>query len=190
MRTMNPNSLKNLSAPRRKKEGRGHRNKIPVEKVNELFAYLSDDMSLKRAAEKCDITFSTAKRYYDRGDVSRGITPLKQRLSVFQENIQKKMSITLQEHRTKRLELVQKLLVEAENNIFKFQKFYDKEGNEIDVYDQEGNKIEKFDLSKISIRDIERLMKLESFLSGSITVEQKQENTFLSADDIVGMNND
>jgi hypothetical protein len=187
-RQISPNSLKNLSMPKPRKEGRGYLYKIPIEKVNELFTYLSEGTPIMAAAKKADISYTTAKRYYKRGDATRGITPLIQRLEIFQENISKKMNVLLEENRAKRLEFVRRIIDRAQEGFFNPQQFYDAEGNQIDVYDAQGKKIERPDLNNVSIRDLERIMRLETFLAGGVFTGTSSESKMLSAEEIMGEN--
>lgn len=184
---MNPNSLANLTGPKRKKEGHGYRYTIPKEKIDQLFSCLAEGMSLKKAAKEVDIDPSTAKKYFREGDAARGIEPLVQRLTIFHQRISEKLNVLLEEQRMKRMNLVRGLIDKAEKSIFepKPMEFYDEEGKRIDVYDVKGNLIKTMDMSNFSIRDLERLMKLEAFLAGGVTVPT-DEKSMMSAEQISG----
>jgi hypothetical protein len=179
----NVNSLANLKMPKRKREGRGYRYKIPQEKVDELFSALADGYSIKKASEKCDICFETANRYYKQGDAKRGIQPLQKRLTIFQERISEKMNILLEEQRMERINTVRTVLSDVQESILNGSKqdFFDVKGNKISVYDAKGNEITN--IKKYSIRDLERMMKLEAFLCGGITTKET-ERKLMSAEQI------
>lgn len=164
-RAMNENSLANLSKPKEKREGYGYRYTIPQEKIDELFSYIADNMTLKAAAKKANMCFATAKKYYKQGDVKRGIKPLQMRLEVFQEKVNEKMNVLFEEKRSKRIDFVQKLIEKVEEKLVKSE--------------EEGG----IDLENVTIRDLERLIKLEAFLSGTVKTTTK-ETKMLSADDI------
>jgi hypothetical protein len=181
---VHPNSLKNLTGPKRKKEGNGYRNCLPREKIDQLFVCLAEGMSIKRAAKEADMDPTTARRYFREGDASRGIQPLISRLTVFQQKIDSKLNVLLEEKRMERLETIQLLLKKANDNLMAPQKFYDIEGNEIQVYNKDGEVID-VGIHHISIRDIERLMKLEAFLVGGVTKEVES-NSMMTAEQIDG----
>ena len=161
MREMNPNSLENLKKEKPRKAGHGYRYALPQEKVDELFAALAEGMKLKPAAKKVGICFETAKKYFQRGDASRGIKPLRMRLEVFQEKISEKMNVLLEEQVSERLKLVRGM-------IKKFEDSLNEEGAES---------------PKVTVRDLERLIKLEAFLCGGLTTQEK-ETRMLTADQI------
>jgi hypothetical protein len=183
---IHPNSMANLTGPKTKKEGHGYRYAIPREKVDELFSCLAEGMSLKKAAKEVDIDPSTARKYFREGDASRGIEPIIQRLTVFNQRIGQKLNVLLEEQRMSRISLIRNILSQAEQSILQpMQKFYDIEGKQIDVYDVDGKKIEQLNFSRASIRDLERLMKLEAFLVGGVTVPT-QESSMMTAEQIEG----
>lgn len=180
---MNPNSLANLNKGNTKSYST-YQNCLSKEKIDELFSYLAEGMSLTRSAKEANITPQTARRYFREGDAKRGIQPLVQRLSVFQERVSEKMNVLLEETRMERLKLIRDMLKKASDSMFNpITGFFDKDGNPIDVYDKNKVKIEAFDPAKFRIADIERLMKLEAFLSGGVKTKEK-ESSFLSADEI------
>lgn len=169
-RIMNDNSLANLRKPKEKKEGYGHRYTIPQEKIDELFSYIADGMTIKAAAKEANICFVTAKKYFKQGDVKRGIKPLQMRLEVFQEKISEQMNVLLEEQRMARIKTVRKLIEKAEEKL-------------LGKYDKEGNVITEGDIGKCSTRDLERLIKLETFLTGTIKTTDT-EKKLLTADEI------
>jgi hypothetical protein len=170
-RIMNQNSLDNLSKEKIKKEGYGYRYSIPQDKVDELFSHLANGTTLKKAAEKTNICFETARKYYNKGDPKRGIKPLQMRLEVFQEKISEKMNVLLEEQRMERIKTTRALIKKAEDTM-------------LGTTDEDGN-ITEGSLGDISIRDYERLVKLEAFLSGGVRVTET-ETKILTADDISG----
>ena len=185
MHNMNERSLENLKKPKPKKEGHGYRYKIPQDKIDELFSYMAGDgMTLKKASKEAGICFETARKYYREGDASRGIKPIIQRLEIFQENISKELNVLLEEQRTERLTVIRKLIDKAQETLLgPITKFYNKAGDEIEVYDKDKKKIETFNFGKIKIRDIERLMKLETYIAGGVTKSTK-ETKILTAEQI------
>ena len=171
---MNENSLANLRKPKGKKEGYGHRYTIPQEKIDELFSYIADGQTLKAAAKQANICFVTAKKYYKQGDVKRGIKPLQTRLVVFQEKISESMNVLLEEQRMSRIATVRNLINKIENKL-------------LGEYDDEGNLLEgkEGDIGNVSTRDLERLIKLETFLCGTVKTKDT-ERKMLTADEIGG----
>lgn len=160
MREMHPASLENLKKDKPRKAGHGYRYALPQEKIDELFAALAEGMKIKPAAKKVGICFETAKKYFKRGDASRGIKPLQMRLEVFQEKISEKMNVLLEEQVSERLNLVRNMIKNFEQNI-----------------------AEGISPEKMTIRDLERLIKLEAFLCGGIKTTEK-ETKMLTADQI------
>jgi len=158
----NLNSLANLRLPKDKKEGHGYRYAVPREKIDELFSYIASGMGIKAAAKESGMSFPTASKYFKQGDASRGIKPLKIRLAVFQERISEKMNVLLEEQIQERLLTVRNLIKKTET--------------ELTSEEYEG---------KVSIRDLERLIKLEAFLCGGVTVKE-HEKKMLTADEING----
>ncbi len=185
MHNMNENSLANLKKPKPKKEGYGHRYKIPQDKIDELFSYMAGDgMTLKKASKEAGICFETARKYYREGDASRGIKPIIQRLEVFQEKISQELNVLLEEQRMERLGVIRQLIDKARDSLLgPATKFYNKQGIEIEVYDVNKKKIESFNFTKINIRDIERLMKLETHIAGGV-VKSTKETKYLTAEQI------
>jgi len=187
IRQLHPNSLANLKIRSHiKKEGYGYKYCIPQEKVDELFSYLAQGMGLNDAAKEANIASDTARKYFKKGDPRRGIKPLMQRLTMFQSSINEKMNVLLEETRMERIQLVKDLIGKAKESIFNPQTFYDKEGNVIEVYDSNGKEIKAFNFQRFSILDIERLLKLETFLAGGVKFPV-EENKMLTAEQIEGI---
>jgi len=111
-RKMNQKSLDNLNKPKRYKTGHGYRYALPVTTINELFTCLSDGMSLKKASEKVDVCYETAKKYFEKGDEKRGIQPLKYRLVQFQTKIDKKFEEKLLDKREEYLGIIDQVIDE------------------------------------------------------------------------------
>lgn len=84
----------------------------PLEKINTLFNLMAEGMTLKPASKKADIHFLTARKYFEQGDPKRGIKPLKFRLMVFQEKIQKKNDGDLLKRRSHLLRVVMKAITQ------------------------------------------------------------------------------
>ena len=159
---INEVSLNNLRKEKVKKEGYGHRYSIPQTKIDELFAYLADGMTLTKAAKEANICLETARKYYHQGDIKRGVKPLHFRLTVFQDKIHEKFNVLVEERRMKLLETVRKAIENFEEKISK------------------GSMLEK-----ATIRDLDRLIRLEMFLLGGVT--QKEKSTkMLTAEEISG----
>ncbi len=190
-------SLDNLKIPKEKKEKYGHRYSLPQEKVDELFSYLAEGLSLKQSAKNTKICFETARKYFQKGDENRGIKPLKWRLTIFQDKISEKFNVLLTERRMKFLNIIRQNLEYLES------KMVDKEckccGGEGTQLNKENiktlclackgeGKIISALMSKTTMKDFERLVKLEVFLCGGVTVKQ-QERKYLSAEEISGGDN-
>jgi len=157
-------SLANLRMPKAKREGYGYRYSIPQEKIDELFTYLAEGMALKKAAKEAKISFETARKYYKQGDIKRGIKPLRFRLTMFQEKISENMNVKIEERRMKMLTLVQKALAKMEERI-----------------DQDDL------LSKPNLNNMDKLIRLEIFLSGGLSTKTKEQK-MLTAEDLGGDN--
>lgn len=185
MSEKNANSLANLMKPKSKKPGHGYQYKISHAKIDELFSYLAGGMSLSKAAKESHICFDTARRYYKEGDPKRGIQPIVNRVSIFQARISEKMNVLLEEQRMERLTIIRNLIKRVQDSLFLDRKFYDKDGKEIEVYDEKGVKIQMLDPTKVSARDLERLMKLEIFVAGGVKTKEV-EATGLTADELSG----
>ena len=187
-------SLANLRMPKVKKEGHGYRYSLPQEKVDELFTCLAEGMSLKKASKQTGICFATAKKYFKMGDEKRGIKPLSYRISVFQDRISEKFNVLLEERRIKMLgTIVDTISVLEERTKTKVCKCCEGLGMQTDntglkVYCEackgEG-KIPGALLDKSSLKDLERFMRLEVFLRGGVT-NQEREKKFMSAEEISG----
>lgn len=193
---INENSLANLRVPKPRKEGYGYRYSLPQEKIDELFTYLAEGVSLKQSAKKAKICFETAKKYFRRGDEKRGIKPLQYRLTIFQDRISEKFNVLLEERRTKMLYSVREALDNISNRIkSKKCKCCEGIGTQIGkddikqlcpACDGEGE-INSALMNKTSLKDLERLMRLEVFLCGGVT-QKEQETKILSAEEISGSN--
>lgn len=194
---MHENSLANLRLPKPTKEGHGYRYSLPQEKIDEIFTYLAEGESLKKSAKKAKICFETAKKYFERGDEKRGIKPLKYRLTVFQDRISEKFNVLLEERRAQMLKTVKETLINIEERI-KSTKCKCCDG----IGTQTGNdgikqlclackgdgKIIGALINKSSLKDMERLMRLEVFLSGGV-MQKERDSKFLSAEEIAGGDN-
>lgn len=157
-RQMHPNSLANLRVPKQKRNY-GHRYQLPTEKIDELFEHLTEGRTLQEAAKEVEICADTAKKYYDKGDMKRGIQPLKLRLQIFQEKVSREFDSNLIQVRKKRLSLVTKAISKIEEQL-------------------DAGLLDK----KISIHQISQLVKLEFFLRGGV-IERKEVGSY-SAEDI------
>ena len=91
-RVMNPNSLKNLRKDKEPHREYGKYYTIPEETIDKLFLLLTQDKSLAQAAKEVGIKFETAKKYFEKGDMRRGIEPIQKRLIVFRHKRTEKMS--------------------------------------------------------------------------------------------------
>jgi len=189
---MNERSLANLRLPKLPKEGHGYRYSLPQPKIDELFSYLAEDISLKKAAKKANICFETAKKYFERGDEKRGIKPLKYRLTVFQDKISEKFNVLLEERRIKMLETVREAIDNVEERVKnKPCKCCNCTGTQVgdDGIKQlcpackgEGKIIGAL-INGSNIKDLERLMRLEVFLLGGVMHKEK-ETKFMTAEEI------
>ena len=160
------NSLANLRGPKPRKEGYGYRYSLPQEKIDELFTYLAEGISLKQAAKKTKICFETAKKYFRRGDEKRGIKPLQYRLTVFQDHIFQKFNVLLEERRMELLGTIRKALSEMETRI------------------ASGDL-----LAKPNLNQLDKLIRLEVFLLGGIT-QKERETKLMTAEEISGDSKD
>lgn len=157
---INERSLANLKSPKPRKEGYGYRYAIPQEKIDELFTYLAEGMSLKKAAKQAKICFETAKKYFRKGDERRGIKPLQWRLTVFQDHVSQKFNVLLEERRIEIIGTIRKAI-----DIMK-------------------TRIENGDLlSKPNLNQLDKLVRLEVFLLGGVT-EEKRERKLMTAEEI------
>ena len=83
-RAMHPNSLANLEKVKPVNREYGHRYSIPQEKIDEIFSLLiQKNCSLNKVAKATGIHFQTIKKYYQKGDVKRGIEPLRTRVMIY-----------------------------------------------------------------------------------------------------------
>lgn len=193
---MNENSLANLRLPKIRKRGHGYRYSLPQEKIDELFTYLAEGNSLKKSAKLADVCFDTAKKYFRQGDEKRGIKPLQYRLTVFQDKISEKFNILLEERRIKMLSTVRETLTRLEDkmkdsicpccNGEKSQEGKDGIKQLCPGCKGEGHIVSAI-LSKSTLKDIDRLMRLEVFLCGGVT-QKEHERKLLSAEEICGDN--
>jgi len=191
---VNENSLANLRVSKPRKEGYGYRYSLPQEKIDELFTYLAEGTSLKQSAKKAKICFETARKYFRRGDEKRGIKPLQYRLTIFQDKISEKFNILLEERRIKMLGTVRTALTNVEERVNnrvcpccngeKTQ--LGKDGIKLlcPACNGDGRIIGAL-INKSSLKDLERLMRLEVFLLGGVTQKEK-ETKMLSAEEISG----
>ena len=161
---INERSLENLKKPKPRKIGYGYRYSLPQEKIDELFTYLAEGMSLKKAAKQSKMCFQTARKYFHEGDNKRGIKPLSYRLTIFQDKISEKFNVLLEERRMKMLITIRKA---------------------IDLF---GEKILTGDLlNKPNLNHLDKLMRLEIFLLGGVT-QKEREQKLLTAEEISGDN--
>ena len=171
---VNPISLENLKQPKQKKQGHGHRYAIPTEKIDALFACIADGDSLKIAATKVDISYTTAKKYFDEGDMKRGIQPLKKRLMIFQEKISEKINALAEEQRLKRLEFVNKAIAKMEEKMIGTPESKDGKTPAVDG-----------ELPAFKFNDYERMVKLQNFLSGGSRTKEV-ERKIMTAEEVMG----
>lgn len=161
---INEKSLENLKAPKNRKEGYGYRYSIPQEKVDELFTYLAEGLSLKRAAKQAKVCFETARKYYQQGDERRGIKPLKFRLTILQDKVSEKFNVLLEERRMEHLNVVKNAITKLKEKI-----------NEGDL------------LNKPNLNHLDKMIRLEVFLMGGVT-QPEHERKMLTAESIGGDN--
>lgn len=192
----NANSLANLRLPKKRKDGHGYQYSLPQIKIDELFSLLAEGKSLKKAAKETGVCFVTARKYFREGDPKRGIRPLQWRLTVFQDRVAEKFNVLLEERRIKMLGAVREALGNIEERIKdrvcpacngeKIQ--FDKEGLKILCRACNGEGKVSPLMDKSSLKDLERLMRLEVFLCGGLT-QKEEERKFLSAEEISGGDN-
>lgn len=191
---INPKSLENLRLPKRKKEDYGYRYSLPQEKIDELFAYLAEGTPLVKAANKAGICFETAKKYFAKGDDKRGIKPLQYRLTIFQDKISEKFNVLLEERRMKMLGIIRQTLENIEKKIEdKPCKCCNGEGTQVNTNGMKElckpcngeGKIVSSIMSKASMRDFERLARLEVFLCGGV-MHKEQESKMMTAEAMSG----
>ena len=191
---INERSLANLRLPKDKKEGYGYRYCLPQERIDELFSYLAEGMSLKKAAKQAKICFETAKKYFRKGDEKRGIKPLQWRLTIFQDRISEKFNALIEERRINMLGAVRSALGNLEERIK--DKICPCCNGEKSQAGQDGikqlcpackgeGKILSSLMTKSTLKDMERLMRLEVFLCGGLT-QKAEERKFMSAEEISG----
>lgn len=195
---INEKSLANLRTDRHKREGYGYRYSIPQEKIDELFTYLADGMALKKAAKKAKICFETARKYFRKGDEKRGIKPLQWRLTVFQDRISEKFNILLEERRMKMLNIIRQTLDNIEERIKdQICKCCNGEGTQLNSKSNlkelcpackgEG-KIVSAIMNKTTMKDFDRLARLEVFLCGGV-MQKEKERKLLTAEEIAESGN-
>jgi len=191
---VNPKSLENLRFNKDKKEGYGYRYSLPQEKIDELFSHLAEGISLKQAAKNTKICFETARKYFNKGDSKRGIKPLQWRLTMFQDRISEKFNVLLEERRTKMLYIIRETLDNIEDRIKdKECKCCKGEGTQLNgktgqkdlcqACNGEGKITSKL-MDKTTMKDFERLARLEVFLSGGVT-QKTEERKILTAEEIM-----
>jgi len=187
-------SLANLRMPKIRKEGYGHRYSLPQEKIDELFTCLAEGMSLKKAAKEAKICFMTARKYFRQGDSKRGIKPLQFRLTIFQDRISEKFNVLLEERRIKMLTTIRTTLSKMEDGIEnKICKCCNGEGTQLNKRGLKDlcpgckgeGKIISTLINKSTLKDLERLMRLEVFLCGGVT-QKEHEGKMLTAEEISG----
>jgi len=188
------NSLANLRVTKPKKEGYGYRYVIPQDKIDELFTYLAEGISLKQSAKKAKICFETARKYFRRGDEKRGIKPLQWRLTVFQDKISEKYNVLLVERRGEMVDILRTSINHLKERIKeKTCKFCEGTGIQTGKDDMKivcpickgEGKIMGSLMDKSTLRDLDRLIRLEVFLLGGVTQKEK-ERKMLSAEEIAG----
>lgn len=191
---VNERSLENLKIPKEKKEGYGYRYSIPQEKIDELFTYLAEGMSLKKAAKESKMCFETARKYFREGDAKRGIKPLQYRLTMFQEKISEKFNIVLEERRIKMLDITRTTITALEEGISSTEcKCCDGQGYQVNISQIKEpcpgcngkGKLMGDLLSKSNLNHLEKMVRLEVFLSGGVMSKSK-ETKILSAEDLSG----
>jgi hypothetical protein len=193
---VNEKSLENLRKPKVRKEGHGYQYSLPQEKIDALFTNLAEGMGLKKAAKACDICFPTASKYFRDGDVKRGIKPLQWRLTVFQDKISEKYNILLEERRIEMLTSVRTTLKTINANIeskdcpacagTKIQEGKDGLKLLCPACKGEGKIVSNL-MSKSTLKDMERLMRLEVFLLGGVS-QKEVEHKMLTAEGCSGDN--
>ncbi len=191
---MNEKSLANLRMEKPKKDGYGYRYSLPQERIDELFTYLAEGISLKQAAKKAKICFETARKYFRRGDDKRGIKPLQWRLTVFQDKISEKYNTLLVERRAEMVDILRTSIDNLKQKIQEKQcKFCEGTGiqtgkDEIKIAcppcSGEGKIIGSL-MNKSTLRDLDRLIRLEVFLLGGV-MQKEKERKMLSAEEISG----
>lgn len=193
---INENSLANLKLPKNRKKYNTYRYALPQEKIDELFSYLAEGISLKKAAKQAKICFMTARKYFRQGDLKRGIKPLHYRLTIFQDRISEKFNVLLEERRMSMLSTVREALNNLEGKVKdkicpccngeKMQVGQDGMKQLCNSCNGEGKIISSL-MTKSSLKDIERLMRLEVFLCGGL-MQKEEESKFMSAEEISGNN--
>jgi len=191
---INQKSLDNLKKPKPKKADYGYRYSLPQEKIDSLFTFLAEGMSLKKAAAETKICFETARKYFREGDSKRGIKPLHYRLTLFQDKISEKFNVLLEERRIAMLSTVRDTISTLEKKMApKDCVCCDGQGFQIPnaetgikelckACEGEGKMITKF-MGKSSLKDLERFMRLEVFLLGGVTTKE-HDKKMLSAEEI------
>ncbi len=151
------NSLANLTGW---KEGKERYHTVSQEIIDKLFMTLAEDgVGLKDAAAKVGITFDTAKKYFEKGDKNRGIKPLRSRLVIYRQKISETFDRELIKRKRKLVSLVRSTIDAMEDQI--------KNGDL---------------LKKASIGQLDRLIRLEIYLSG--LGKRVEEQTLISAEEI------
>ena len=193
---VNEKSLENLRKPKAKKEGHGYQYALPQDKIDLLFSNMAEGMSLKKASKESDVCFPTARKYFHEGDVKRGIKPLKWRLMIFQERISEKFNVLIEERRIEMLSNVRTALSNINANVApkdcpacagtKVQEGKDGLKLLCPVCKGEGKIISDI-MSKSTLKDMERLMRLEIFLLGGVT-QKATEHKMMTAEGCSGDN--
>lgn len=191
---VNERSLANLKLPKPRKEGHGYRYSLPQEKIDELFTYLAEGKSIKAAAKEAKMAFETARKYFREGDANRGIKPLQFRLTIFQDRISEKFNILLEERRGKMLDIT-KMAVDSLEEGLKDSVCKCCDGESIQV-DKQGikspclscygrGKIPGHLLNKSNLNHLDKLIRLEVFLSGGLTTKVR-EKKLMTAEELSG----
>ena len=190
---INEKSLQNLRLPKTRKIGYGYQYSLPQEKVDELFSYFAEGISLEKAAKLAKVCSATAKKYFDKGDEKRGIKPLKYRLAVFQDKISQKFNILIEERRMKLLATIRETITNLEKRT-KEAVCPACQGAKIQIGKDnikllcpacKGEGMLNSMMDKSSLKDLDRLVRLEIFLLGGVT-QKERETKMLSAEEISG----
>lgn len=134
---------------------------IPMEKINTFFSLMAEGTSLMDASKQAKIAFATARKYFERGDPLRGIKPLKFRLMVYREKIQKKSDASLLKRRTELLGTVMKAIHQLQDQV-------------------DAGVLAK----KASLTQLDRLIRLEMYLRGIGNEGIERTQASLTAEDV------
>lgn len=134
---------------------------IPMEKINEFFSLMAEGTSLMDASKQVKIAFATARKYFERGDPLRGIKPLKFRLMIYREKIQKKNDSALLRRRTVLLGTVMTAIHQLQDQV-------------------DAGILAK----KASLTQLDRLIRLEMYLRGIGNEGTERTQATLTAEDV------